>query len=816
MNQEFNHKHYNYKWTKGFLLFIIITCILIFSAAYAQVSVTGNLNDNNWSNGYPVTSLTCWKEGDYNCSPGTPYVSPDGNINFSYNYTELYQAKSITKALPNSGTGLMVSGFNFGWTSKNGNHWDDARQDQLSAYVQMYSQTGKWIEAQSYDLNFVHNWTTFNWTGNFTQERRGTDLGTILFGFAGKDNNNFMGPYGPEIINVSFQLRYQPDPCVVNPLHSPTCPKFNEALSNLSTPSLVVTSAVNTVATATSNETTSVINLVADPTKTSVNVTTTMNEIIPSGIDFSRTTSPAKQSTIDFALSGAKLQRENAEAFALSLRNSAPQQQTTITNQSISTNDVLDIISRNRRQDQLLTNQTNRPQTMLPNITLNSSTQQQNIEITQPTMVVNNTSTSNNGNQLVTNSLTNNTRETIGIVTDTVNVPNQNIPQTIQQSNNAFVEVENTQVLTNQGSIMESNTNQVSIQQPIQEQVQVTTIQINQPLETITTPVVIVRQEPQSEVVLPVVVQPEMVVQQVQQEIAETQSIPTVIVNIEEQKIDTPKYDLIATNIDNSQNNSTSEIDLPTMVLPNIELPKVATPEVPQLIPPQPVQVATQSFITTSISLDIPIETKEETIAIPTFVLPKLDAMNVVLEQPKQETYTMIQPNVFAEQEAKVDLEQTIQVASIPVVALTTTIVEQTTNTIDNVQVKTELINAIPVTQLESVSITNNFTTDRTNPINELIQNKSMLENDRKEPINTPTVNKNIRDNDIAGNVSIASIATQPTGFNQYTNLVLRDVAFYAPKEIYRGQRNVDNARVLRQLASDRLHQEMVNQQYGR
>lgn len=801
MNQEFNHKHYNYKWTKGFLLFIIITCILIFSAVYAQVSVTGNLNDNNWSNGYPVTSLTCWKEGDYNCSPGTPYVSPDGTINFSYNYTELYQAKSITKALPNSGTGLMVSGFNFGWTSKNGNHWDDARQDQLSAYVQMYSQTGKWIEAQSYDLNFVHNWTTFNWTGNFTQERRGSDLGTILFGFAGKDNNNFMGPYGPEIINVSFQLRYQPDPCVVNPLHSPTCPKFNEALSNLSTPSLVVTSAVNTVATATSNETTSVINLVADPTKTSVNVTTTMNEIIPSGIDFSRTTSPAKQSTIDFALSSAKLQRENAEAFALSLRNSAPQKQTTITNQSISTNDVLDIISRNRRQDQLLTNQTNRPQTMLPNISLNSSTQQQNIEIIQPTMVVNNTSTSNNGNQLVTNSYTNNSRETFGTVNDAVSVPNQIISQTIQQSNNAFVEVESTQ-----GSNTESN----------QEQVQVTTIQISQPIETMTTPVVIVRQEPQSEVVLPVVVQPEFIVQQVQQQTLETQSIPTVIVNIEEQKIDTPKYGIIATNIDNSQNNSTIEIELPTLVLPNIEFPKVATPEVPQLIPPQPVQVATQSFITTSISLDIPIETKEETIAIPTFVLPKLDAMNVVLEQPKQETYTMLPPSVFAEQEVKVDIEQTIQVASIPVVALTTTIVEQTTNNIDNVQVKTELINSIPVTQLESVSIASNFTTDRTNPINELIQNKSTLENDRKEPINTSVVNKNIRDNDIAGNVSIASIATQPTGFNQYTNLVLRDVAFYAPKEIYRGQRNVDNARVLRQLASDRLHQEMVNQQYGR
>jgi hypothetical protein len=44
--------------------------------------------------------------------------------------------------------------------------------------------------------------------------------------------------------------------------------------------------------------------------------------------------------------------------------------------------------------------------------------------------------------------------------------------------------------------------------------------------------------------------------------------------------------------------------------------------------------------------------------------------------------------------------------------------------------------------------------------------------------------------------------------------VALTDVAFYAPKEIYRNQKNVDNARALRQLASDRLHQQMVDQQY--
>lgn len=52
--------------------------------------------------------------------------------------------------------------------------------------------------------------------------------------------------------------------------------------------------------------------------------------------------------------------------------------------------------------------------------------------------------------------------------------------------------------------------------------------------------------------------------------------------------------------------------------------------------------------------------------------------------------------------------------------------------------------------------------------------------------------------------------------FAAYTGLVLRDVAFYAPKEIYRGQRVVDNARALRQLGNDKRHQDLVDLQYRR
>lgn len=224
--------NYGYRHTRGFIVFLIIIFCGWVIVAHSQVSNTGNLVGSTWNNGYSVPALTCWQPGDPGCSPGRPYVRPDGNINFSYSATELYQTRALADVLPYSGTGLMVTGFQYNWRSKNGNGWDDGRLDVLQAYVQMYSKGGQWIESQTYNLNFVHNWTDFSWSGTLSKERRGSDLGTILYGFYGKDNNYWMGPYGPEITNISFSLRYQPDPCIVNPLHSTDCPGFLKAIAS--------------------------------------------------------------------------------------------------------------------------------------------------------------------------------------------------------------------------------------------------------------------------------------------------------------------------------------------------------------------------------------------------------------------------------------------------------------------------------------------------------------------------------------------------------------------------------------------------------
>ena len=113
--------------------------------------------------------------------------------------------------------------------------------------------------------------------------------------------------------------------------------------------------------------------------------------------------------------------------------------------------------------------------------------------------------------------------------------------------------------------------------------------------------------------------------------------------------------------------------------------------------------------------------------------------------------------------------------------------------------------NEIPVVASSSIST-------RGNVVNEASDFKPTIESFQSE-MKTDAVNKNAQANDLAGGVSIAAIAVQPKGYEMYS-FVIRDVAFYEPKDIYKNQANVDNARALRQLGSDRLHREMVDQQF--
>jgi hypothetical protein len=110
----------------------------------------------------------------------------------------------------------------------------------LTAYVNIYNNTNsKVLESYNYNLNGKYNWTQFYYSETFKSAYGVPSLGNAQYGFVGQDNNNWVGPYGPEITAVSFSLKYSVDPCANNPLYSPSCRGYMDALAKLN-PVLVV------------------------------------------------------------------------------------------------------------------------------------------------------------------------------------------------------------------------------------------------------------------------------------------------------------------------------------------------------------------------------------------------------------------------------------------------------------------------------------------------------------------------------------------------------------------------------------------------
>jgi hypothetical protein len=263
-----------------------------------QPTVAGS-NSTPWVNGVYQNNLTCWAFGLFGYCGPNPIVRPDGNINFSYGWTDLYQQQAIANVLPNSGAGLRVNGYNFGFTAKNGNGWDDGRTDILYAYVQFNDPTGKSLLNHTHNLTYQFNWTTFNYSETFATPYASKDLGSVRYGFVGKDNNFWAGPYGPEINNVNFSLKYSVDPCSYDVLSSPTCPGYLDALAKLAPPTPTLNSTNDTLTAVTTAPsilapTTNTSSEIVAPVATTASLSTT-NTNTPAAVNIA--TSPTISAT---------------------------------------------------------------------------------------------------------------------------------------------------------------------------------------------------------------------------------------------------------------------------------------------------------------------------------------------------------------------------------------------------------------------------------------------------------------------------------------------------------------------------------------
>ena len=206
-----------------------------------DISTTGNLinyttsptgTTSIWNNGVYVNQLCFYAGEPGNCGPN-PSVRPGGYINFSYGTADLNQIVNINSALSAGGTGVQLAGFNYSFMAKNGNGWDDARQDYLAAYVKLYGSGGNLIANYDYSAatNNKYNWTNFSFNETFANPYVASTLSTAQVGMIGRDNNFWAGNYGPEVFDVNFRLKYKVDPCATNPAYSSTCAGFGNILN---------------------------------------------------------------------------------------------------------------------------------------------------------------------------------------------------------------------------------------------------------------------------------------------------------------------------------------------------------------------------------------------------------------------------------------------------------------------------------------------------------------------------------------------------------------------------------------------------------
>jgi hypothetical protein len=285
-----------------------------------------------------------------------------------------------------------------------------------------------------------------------------------------------------------------------------------------------------------------------------------------------------------------------------------------------------------------------------------------------------------------------------------------------------------------------------------------------------------------------------------------------------------------------------TEFIQPTSVVAAVVLPDPPRPLVPDPVPtasmPTNPAVNTGSQMIESAAAYVPPAMSSDAIvAVAPVVLPRLNAMSVM---PREEPVATVNiPTPPAPVVAASTPSQTSATVSTETVAMTATSAVSE-NKIDQPIVANQTMPelapptvaaaatesaAVPLAQTapqiaaiaeNTESTSRNFTTDRTNPITAIVENQTKPVGETRTDPPVQTVNKSVANNELAGGVSIESIAVTPPAFSLYASLVLRDAAFYAPREIYRGQRTVDNVRALRSLGQDARHQEMVDQQYRR
>ena len=207
-------------------------CLLLSCNSIAQTPIT--------SENILVPSTNAWtgsvtgQAGGFAGGGNGPAFNPNTNtLIFGYTTATATQriaaeAFAIQHALDLSNSGIKINGYNYSWLINNSGD----NSGTLTGQVQMMRGT---TALETYNYNY--NATTAGFelktgTQTFTNQQSLLATDSINLSFTGKDANFWAGYYGPQVRQPSLTLNYTTDPCMSNPLYSPSCAGYNTVLNS--------------------------------------------------------------------------------------------------------------------------------------------------------------------------------------------------------------------------------------------------------------------------------------------------------------------------------------------------------------------------------------------------------------------------------------------------------------------------------------------------------------------------------------------------------------------------------------------------------
>lgn len=213
------------------IVVFILAMLLGHCHAQAQTPITSqNIltpSTNAWSG--TVTGASGGFSGG-----NTPAFNPNTNtIIFGYTNATATQriaaeAFAIQHALDLSNSGIKINGYNYSWQINNSGD----NSGTLTGKVEML-RGGTALQSYTYNYSAPtqgFELKTGTQTFNNPQDLLAADQ--IALSFTGKDARFWAGYYGPQVREPSLTLNYTTDPCMANPLYSPSCSGYNNVITS--------------------------------------------------------------------------------------------------------------------------------------------------------------------------------------------------------------------------------------------------------------------------------------------------------------------------------------------------------------------------------------------------------------------------------------------------------------------------------------------------------------------------------------------------------------------------------------------------------